>query len=86
VTLEDVLERCRTDGWTVEMEENELGSACIAAPILGPNGDAVAAVSIAGPAARFDPQTIARFGRTLVEHLQRISDELRKPTLMVVRG
>jgi IclR family acetate operon transcriptional repressor len=86
VTLEDVLERCRTDGWTVEMEENELGSACIAAPILGPNGEAVAAVSIAGPAARFDPQTIARFGRTLVEHLQRISDELRKPTLMVVRG
>ena len=84
--LEQVLERCRTDGWTVEMEENELGSACIAAPIFGPNGDAVAAVSVAGPAARFDPQTIARFGRTLVEHLDRIGEELQTPALIAMHA
>lgn len=76
--LETVLERCRDDGWTVEMEENELGSACIAAPILREDGEAVAAVSIAGPAARFTPEIIERFGKLLVTHLARVSDDLAK--------
>lgn len=74
--LENVLERCKTDGWTVEMEENELGSACIAAPIFGPGGDVIASVSIAGPAARFDPRTVQRFGTLLVANLARISHDL----------
>ncbi len=79
-TLEDVLERCRVDGWTVEMEENELGSACIAAPIFGPNKEAVASVSIAGPAARFDPETVNRFGQVLLRHLARVSEDLKTPS------
>ena len=74
--LEQVLDRCRSEGWTVEMEENELGSACIAAPIFGPGGGVVASVSIAGPAARFDPQTVSRFGKLLVTNLARISNDL----------
>lgn len=78
-SLEHVLERCRADGWTVEMEENELGSACIAGPIFDQNGEAIAAVSIAGPAARFAPETIARFGRLLTTHLARISKDMKTP-------
>ena len=78
--LERVLAQCRTDGWTVEMEENELGSACIAAPIFGATGEAVAAVSIAGPAARFNNETIQRFGALLVAQLARISAELASST------
>ncbi|MBZ6074901.1 IclR family transcriptional regulator [Microvirga puerhi] len=74
--LEEVLERCRRDGWTVEMEENELGSACIAAPIFGASGEAVAAVSIAGPAARFDPATITHYGEVLLTHLPRVTADL----------
>ncbi|MFC4172563.1 IclR family transcriptional regulator [Microvirga sp. GCM10011540] len=74
--LEDVLEHCRRDGWTVEMEENELGSACIAAPIFGASGETVAAVSIAGPAARFDPDTIASYGEVLLTYLPRITADL----------
>jgi IclR family acetate operon transcriptional repressor len=74
--LEDVLNRCRRDGWTVEMEENELGSACIAAPIFGSTGEVVAAVSVAGPAARFDPETIERFSKLLTSHLARVSAAL----------
>ena len=53
--LEEVLERCRRDGWTVEMEENELGSACIAAPIFGASNEAVAAVRVAGPGGSLGP-------------------------------
>ena len=74
--LEEVLERCRRDGWTVEMEENELGSACIAAPIFGASNEAAAAVSIAGPAARFDPATIAAYGEVLLTYLPRITADL----------
>lgn len=74
--LEEVLENCRRVGWTVEMEENELGSACIAAPIFGAGGEAVAAVSIAGPATRFDPATVRRYGALLLEHLPHVTADL----------
>ena len=39
-----------------------MGGACVAAPIFGPGGGVVAAVSIAGPAARFTPDAIGRVG------------------------
>ena len=58
--LEAVLAECREVGWTSEFEENEMGGVCVAAPIFDPHGDVVAAVSIAGPAARFTKETIAR--------------------------
>ncbi len=75
--LEAVLERCRAEGWTTEFEENEPGSACIAAPILGSGGDVVASVSIAGPAARFDEPAVARLSRLLVANLAGISHALQ---------
>lgn len=74
--LEAVLERCRTLGWATEFEENEMGSACVAAPIFGPGGDAIAAVSIAGPSARFEPENIERLGKLLVASLAEVSAEM----------
>lgn len=74
--LETVLERCRTRGWATEFEENEMGSACVAAPIFGPGGDAIAAVSIAGPSARFEPENIERLGKILVASLAEITTEM----------
>lgn len=74
--LETVLERCRTLGWATEFEENETGSACVAAPIFGPGGDAIAAVSIAGPSARFEPENIERLGKLLVASLAEITTEM----------
>ncbi|WP_274627374.1 IclR family transcriptional regulator [Arvimicrobium flavum] len=76
--LEDLLARCRDTGWTTEYEENEIGAACVAAPIFGPNGDAIASVSVAGSAARFDPDTMARTGKLLVSHLAEITADLKK--------
>lgn len=75
-TLEEVLERCRLTGWTTEFEENEMGGACVAAPIFNHEGDAVAAVSIAGPSSRFDASTIERLGRLLVESLADVTTDL----------
>jgi DNA-binding IclR family transcriptional regulator len=74
--LEAVLEECRAAGWTAEFEENEMGGACVAAPIFGPGGEVIAAVSIAGPAARFTRETIARLGHLLVDQLTEITGEL----------
>ena len=36
-------------GWAVDREEGNIGVSCVAAPIFGPLGDVVAAVSVTGP-------------------------------------
>lgn len=74
--LERLLDECRTRGWTQEIEENETGSACIAAPIFDVTGKAVASVSVAGPVARFQPKTVEALAQTLLEHLARITENL----------
>jgi DNA-binding IclR family transcriptional regulator len=35
-------------GWAIEREEGNIGISCVAAPIFGPLGDVVAAVSVTG--------------------------------------
>ena len=51
------------------MEENELGAACVGAPLLAASGEAIAAVSVAGPLARMTEGTRARIGALLVDAL-----------------
>jgi DNA-binding IclR family transcriptional regulator len=48
--LDDVRER----GYAIDDQENELDGRCIGAPVLGPDGRAVAALSISGPVFRMD--------------------------------
>lgn len=74
--LESVLQDCRTRGWTQEFEENEPGSACLAAPIFGPGGNVVASVSIAGPASRFDGPAVSRLSDILITSLAGITRDL----------
>ena len=76
--IEALLDRCREVGWATEVEENETGGACVAAPIFGPGGGVVAAVSIAGPAARFTPDAIGRVGTLLVTRLAEVSADLSR--------
>ena len=75
VRLEAILAACRARGWVEEREENEPGACCVAAPVIGPGG-AVAAVSIAGPAARMAPATAAQLGRTLRDALRPFAERL----------
>ena len=63
--LEALLATVRRDGFASEIEENEAGACCVAAPVFAPGGTVLGAVSIAGPAARMSPAAIARWGTTL---------------------
>ncbi len=62
--LERILADCRRDGFVCEIEENEPGGTCVAAPVMLA-GKAVAAVSIAGPAFRMGEFQRLRFGGIL---------------------
>jgi DNA-binding IclR family transcriptional regulator len=53
------LERIRTEGHSLDLEEHEPGVRCVAAPIRGTFGEMVAAVSIAAPAQRL-PERLLR--------------------------
>jgi IclR family acetate operon transcriptional repressor len=76
--IEIVLNGCRARGWATEIEENEPGSACVAAPIFGPGGAVVGSVSIAGAAARFTPEVIERLGTLLVRRIADIASDLTR--------
>jgi DNA-binding IclR family transcriptional regulator len=51
--LSKELELVRARGYATDFEESTLGGCCVSAPILGKDGDAVAAVSISMPKMRF---------------------------------
>lgn len=77
--LEQILARCRAEGYVSEIEENEIGGACVAAPVLIA-GRAVAAVSIAGPAFRMGDTQRAAFGALLVAALAEAARDIARAT------
>lgn len=53
--LDDILkelDKVRQEGYAIDNEEQEIGLTCIGAPILGKDGNAIAAMSMSGPSAR----------------------------------
>lgn len=57
--LREALDGVRRTGYAVDREELEIGLCCVAAPIIGPQGTAVAAISVSGPATRIHEGTTA---------------------------
>lgn len=68
---------CRERGMAVDDEEDELGGRCIAAPIWGPDGVAVAALSVSGPVPRIGHDKVDEIGRVVKAAAAEISDLLR---------
>lgn len=52
----------RARGWAIDDEERTPGMRCIAAPIFNQFGEAVAGVSLSGPAFRITPERDAHYG------------------------
>ncbi|GAB3623768.1 IclR family transcriptional regulator [Mariniluteicoccus endophyticus] len=57
--LREELDRIRAEGLAYDREEIMLGLNCVAAVVLSPTGGPIAAMSVSGPAGRFDPRTQA---------------------------
>jgi IclR family transcriptional regulator, acetate operon repressor len=77
------LSEIRTRGWSIDDEEHTLGMRCIAAPIFDEYGEAVAGISVSGPAVRLPDNTLNAFGplvRGVAEEMTKAMGGRRKPS------
>jgi DNA-binding IclR family transcriptional regulator len=58
------------------MGETVDGAASLAAPIYGPDGGVIAALSVGGPASRFTSDAVTHYGAVLLEAVARIERDL----------
>jgi DNA-binding IclR family transcriptional regulator len=73
------LARVRARGYATSVDELEIGLTAMAAPVLGPDGAAVAALSISGPTARLTPDRIAELAPLLIEESNALATRLGHP-------
>ena len=73
------LETTRSRGWAYDDEERHAGMCCIAAPVFSADGNAVAGISISGPAARFTQQSIAEFSSAVRRAATELSRRIGGP-------
>lgn len=67
------LDKVRRQGYAVDNEEVVLGARCVAAPVLGLNGSALAAVSISGPTTRVTAPLVATLAAAVIKCAAAIS-------------
>lgn len=73
------LQEVRKNGYAVCWQEQELGMSSLGAPIRDHSGDVVAALAIAGPAARVNEKTAQSLLDALLEESEAISVRLGAP-------
>jgi len=66
----------RAQGYALALDELEHGLSAVAAPVLGPDGYAVAALSISGPTIRLTPKRIAELVPELIRQAGLLSQRL----------
>jgi DNA-binding IclR family transcriptional regulator len=77
--LQRELALVRKRGWATEVEEHELGAACVAAPIVfGPRAP-FASLSISGPTSRLRPAQLKDLGTRIREAADGIAGSLSTP-------
>jgi IclR family acetate operon transcriptional repressor len=72
------LKRVRERGYAIDREETSPLATCVAAPILGADGSAIAAISISGPSSRFNPRKGAPVIESLMKAGAEVSQQVRK--------
>ncbi|MGG4498041.1 IclR family transcriptional regulator [Brevibacillus reuszeri] len=70
------LQEIKRKGFAYDLEENELGISCIAAPIFEHTGKVVAAVSISGPTMRMTTERLAELQEHIMDIANKISGRL----------
>lgn len=74
--LLEELQRVRERGFAMNLNESEIGLASVAAPIRQADAQVVAAISVAGPSARFEGEALRRIIAATVETARAISERL----------
>ncbi|NKX49093.1 IclR family transcriptional regulator, partial [Arthrobacter deserti] len=73
-----VLAGVRRRGWGQGLGEREPGVASVSAPVRGPSGRVIAAVSISGPIERLTRQPGRLHAEVVCQAAQQLTDALRK--------
>jgi DNA-binding IclR family transcriptional regulator len=73
--LRELIMQVKVRGYAVDEEEIEDGLACVAAPLLTPQGAVCAAISIAGPASRVMPLS-EKHADVIIKACKRLTDQL----------
>lgn len=73
-----VLSAVRRRGWAQSLGEHEPGVASISAPVRGPNGQVIAAISISGPVERMGRQPGRHYAAAVVAAANRLSDIIKR--------
>ncbi|MDO5049697.1 MAG: IclR family transcriptional regulator [Actinomycetaceae bacterium] len=73
-----MLSAVRRRGWAQSVSEREVGVASVSAPVRGPGGKVLAAVSISGPVERMGRQPGRQHGPSVVAAANRLSEFLRR--------
>jgi IclR family transcriptional regulator, acetate operon repressor len=71
-------DRIRARGYATSIDELEVGLSAMAAPVIGPNGTAIAALSISGPSARLTDARIKQLAPQLIDEANRLAAKLTR--------
>ncbi len=74
--LEEELSRIRGDGYTADLEENELGVICVAAAIGVLVDGSAAALSVSAPASRLPRERVREYGERVLETARAVETAL----------
>lgn len=71
------VQRCKEQGYSLDMEEFEQGARCLGAPILGSDGKVLCAISVAGPATRMSIERLRALVPIITRSAAEVSQALR---------
>lgn len=71
--LKEELKRIRSRGYAIDNIEHEEGTRCIGASIRNHKGEVFAAISVSGPAERFNKARIQKMSKSVIEATEAIS-------------
>ena len=74
--LREELERVRTTGYAVAVDELEVGLSAVAAPVRNAHGDVVGSMSVSGPSFRLTAERIVEVAALLVDAAAEVSSRL----------
>jgi DNA-binding IclR family transcriptional regulator len=73
------LRQVRKDGFATAVDELEPGLAALAAPVRGPGGEVVAALSITGPTLRLGPPRVEELRPVLIQEARALGERVGHP-------